>query len=175
MKRRGVTRQNTCVVGALLASMLYLGCSVTYSFSGASISPDSRTVSVSTFQNIAPLINPQLASALSEKLRERLQAQTPLSPVEYSGDLHFEGEITGYGVVPTAIQSNETAAQNRLTVVVAVRFTNAQDPTADFEKSFTAYEDFPATQAFAQVEQSLCEAIMERLVDEIFNAAVANW
>ncbi len=161
---------------ALLAALGMLGgCSVKYSFSGASISPDTHTVSVIAFQNVAPLINPTLAASITDKLKERLQNQTRLDPVNQGGDLNFEGEITEYAVGPTAILGNETAAQNRFTIAVQVRFTDAQNPAANFERTFAVYEDFPSSEPFQQVEQQLAEAILDRLTEEIFNAALANW
>jgi len=94
---------------------------------------------------------------------------------EFGGDFTFEGEITGYSVAPTAIQGNETAAMNRLTVTVHVKFTNTLDDAASYDKNFSTYEDFSSLQQLTQVEGELTDRIVEKLVDDIFNAAVANW
>lgn len=158
--------------GALLCIS---GCSIRYSFTGASIPPGARSVSVANFPNVAPLVNATLATSFTEALKDRFSSQTRLAIQEYGGDFTFEGEITGYSVAPTAIQGNETAAMNRLTVTVHVKFTNNLDEKASYDRSFSAYEDFPSTQQLTQVEGELVPLLIEKLVDDVFNGAVANW
>lgn len=162
-------------VVVLCAVFVVDGCKMQYSFTGASIQPKARTVSVSNFPNVAPLVNPTLATTLVEALKDRFSSQTRLSVQEFGGDFTFEGEITGYSVAPTAIQGNETAAMNRLTVTVHVKFTNTLDDAASYDKNFSTYEDFSSLQQLTQVEGELTDRIVEKLVDDIFNAAVANW
>lgn len=175
----GRCKNNLCQ--ALLAMALGVvalctsGCSIRYSFTGASIPPDARTVSVANFPNVAPLVNATLATSFTEALKDRFSSQTRLGIQEYGGDFTFEGEITGYSVAPTAIQGNETAAMNRLTVTVHVKFTNNLDEKASYDKSFSAYEDFLSTQQLTQVEGELVPLLIEKLVDDVFNGAVANW
>jgi hypothetical protein len=152
-----------------------LSCGVKYSFTGASISPEVKTVSVAYFQNLAPLVNPTLSNTLSEELRNRFVSQTRLNVISAYGDLSFSGEIRDYRVQPVAIQGNEVAAQNRLTISVRVKFENSLDPTQNYDKTFSHYEDFSSSQQISQVEQELVGIIVEKLVEDIFNNAVANW
>jgi hypothetical protein len=159
---------------ALTLSLL-VSCSVKYSFTGASISPDVKTVSVDLFQNLAPLVNPTLSSLISENLRNKFISQTKLNVISAYGDLSFSGEIRNYNVQPVAIQGNETAAMNRLSISVRVKFENIIDPTKNFDKTFTHYADFDSRSQLAQVEQTLVAEIVEKLVEDIFNSAVANW
>lgn len=158
-----------------LCGILSTACSIKYSFTGASISPTTHTVSIGHFQNVAPIVNPTLASLVGEKLKERFITQTSLELVEQGGDFDFTGEITGYSVAPVTIQSNEQAAQNRLTIAIHVVFKNAQDEHGNYDQTFSQYEDFPSSQILAQVEAQLVETIADKLVEDIFNAAVANW
>lgn len=160
----------------MLAPVLLCGaCSVKYSFTGASISPEIKTVSIAPFPNIASLVNPTLAAAFTEALKEKFVTQTSLSLQNFGGDLDFAGEITTYDVAPVAIQGNETAALNRLTIAVHVKFVNLRDEKANFDKTFSAYEDYAATRPFSDAEGELVATIQEKLVEDIFNAAVANW
>lgn len=160
------------IVGIFL---LVVSCKINYSFTGASISPDVKTVSVEHFQNLAPLVNPILSNLLSEELRNKFITQTSLNVVPSFGHLNFSGEIRSYEVRPVAIQANEIAAQNRLTISVRVKFENSKDPTKNFDKTFSHYEDFSSSQQIAQVERQLVTLIVEKLVEDIFNGAVANW
>ncbi|MDR2813917.1 MAG: LPS assembly lipoprotein LptE [Prevotellaceae bacterium] len=155
---------------ALLAS-----CSIKYSFSGASISPDSKTFSVQFFPNMAPLVNPTLSSTFTEALKMKFLTSTRLSETDDAGDLAFEGEITGYAVTPQAITASEVAAQNRLTISVHIKFTNVQDPAQAFDKTFSQYEDYDSQRNLSDVEGELVDEIVKKLVEDIFNAAVANW
>jgi len=150
-------------------------CRVNYTFSGASIPAEAKTVSVQLFQNLASIVNPTLSSYLTEELKNRFVSQTRLAVVREFGDFAFSGQITQYNVAPIAIQGNEVAAQNRLTITVKVKFVNAIDPKQSFDKTFTQYENFTSTQSFTSVESSLVTTIVEKLVDDIFNAAAANW
>lgn len=175
MKTNGDIRFSFLALLLSIAVVCMQACSVRYSFTGASIPPEAKTVSVAPFPNVAPLVNSTLATSFTEALKDRFTSQTHLSIQEYGGDFTFEGEITGYSVAPTAIQGDETAAMNRLTVTVHVKFTNNLDEKASYDKSFSAYEDFPSTQQLTQVEGELVPLLIEKLVDDVFNGAVANW
>lgn len=162
-----------CVCLAFL--MLVFGCVGGYSFTGASIPADAKTISVANFPNYATTVYPQLSQLLSDGLRNTFQSQTSLVVTETGGDLDLSGEITTYTVQPTAITSNDQAAMNRLTVGVKVNFTNSKDPNTNFEQTFTRYKEFSAQLNFASVESSLVGEILEEIIDDIFNKAVVNW
>lgn len=150
------------------------GCGI-YSFSGASIPAEAKTVSVDYFPNHAQLVNPLLSDNLTTALRDAMNSQTTLDLIETGGDLAFEGEITDYKTTPVAITSGQTAAMNRLTVTVTVRFSNRIDETKDFESSFSRYEDYPSNQDLNSVQESLTATIIDQLVEDIFNKALVNW
>ncbi|MDX9770961.1 MAG: LPS assembly lipoprotein LptE [Tenuifilaceae bacterium] len=174
MKRKLNIIMVRIVLGVVMLTYIS-SCSMSYSFSGASISPDVKSVSVDHFQNLAPLVNPTLSNTLSEGLRNRFVSQTRLNVVPSYGDLSFSGEIRNYRVQPVAIQGNEVAAMNRLTIAVRVKFENAIDPSQNYDRTFTHFEDFDSRQQLVQVEQELVRLIVDKLVEDIFNSAVANW
>ena len=144
------------------------------SFSGASIPAEAKTISVAYFPNHAQLINPLLSDNLTNALRDAMTNQTTLDMVEEGGDLAFEGEITDYRTTPVAI-TGQTAAMNRLTITVKVRFTNRIDETKDFEQTFSRYEDYLSNQELNSVQEALTATIVEQLVEDIFNKALVNW
>ena len=158
----------------LVLAFVCHSCGV-YSFSGASIPAEAKTVSVDYFPNHAQLVNPLLSDNLTTALRDAMTNQTTLDMVETGGDLAFEGEITVYKTAPTAITSGQTAAMNRLTITVRVRFSNRIDDTKDFEQTFSRYEDYPSDQDLNSVQESLTATIVEQLVEDIFNKALVNW
>ena len=146
-----------------------------YSFSGASIPAEAKTVSVDYFPNHAQLVNPMLSNIFTNALRDAMTNQTTLDMVESGGDIAFEGEITDYKTMPVAITSGQTAAMNRLTITVNVRFCYRIDETKDFEQSFSRYEDYPSDQDLNAVQEALTTTITEQLVEDIFNKALVNW
>ena len=158
----------------ILISIAFIGCHV-YSFTGASISPDIKTVSIQLFPNRAPIVQPSLSNAFTEKLKDKFVSETSLSLVKDNGDLNFEGAITDYNTQPTAITGNDNASLNRLTITVSVKFTNTKDSKQDFETNFSRYADYASNQSLSAVEQTLITQINSQLVDDIFNKAVVNW
>ena len=163
----------------LILSFIFIsitGCKVNYSFTGASIPPEVKTISIQTFPNYAPLVQPLLSQAFTEALKDKFLAQTNLQLISRGGDLSFEGSITGYNVAPIAIQSGtDVAALTRLTITVNIKFTNAKNEKQNFESSFSRFLDFESSKSLATVEERLIREINEQLVQDIFNKAVVNW
>lgn len=150
------------------------GCKSGYSFQGGSIG-DAKTVSVKVFPNNAPLVQPTLSQAFTEALRDIFISQSKLKLANDNGDFHLEGAITGYSVAPVAITGNQSAALNRLTISVSVRFTNRLDETKSFDQSFSRFADWQSSIPLASVEQELISDINKQLVQDVFNKAVINW
>ena len=146
-----------------------------YSFTGTSIQPDVKSVTLNYFEYKALRVNPTLSNQLTEEVREKFRRMTRLEQVDVDGDIEIEGQITGYDVNATAVTAEEVAAQNRLTVTVKCVFNNRKYPEDNLDKSFSAYADFDATQSLEAVEGSICEEIIDKLCEDIFNATVAQW
>jgi hypothetical protein len=158
----------------LLGALLVASCGI-YSFTGTSIQPDVKTITIPFVEYRALRVNPSLAGDLTDALQEKFRKLTRLEQVDQDGDLELVVEVTGYDVKATAITADEMAAQNRLTVSVKITFTNRKYPEDDVSQSFSAYEDYDSTQPLDAVETGLCETIIEKLVEDIFNATVAQW
>ena len=157
-----------------LSALILVSCGI-YSFTGTSIQPDVKTITIPYVEYKALRVNPSLSNDLTEALKEKFRKLTTLEEVEEDGDLELVCEISGYDVKATAVTANEQASQNRLTVTVKVEFTNKKYPEDDVNKTFSSYEDFDAMQSLDAVEAGLCESIIEKIVEDIFNATVAQW
>ena len=162
-------------VNVVLVALLATSCRMSYSFTGASISPNVHTVTILNFPNNASLVVPTLSRTITEALKDYFTSQTNLVLVERNGDLLLDGSITQYSVVPVAIQGNETAAMNRLTIVLNVKFTNKKDPKQNWESSFSRYQDYSSSYNLSSVQDGLITGITNLLVQDIFNKAVVNW
>ncbi len=146
-----------------------------YSFTGASISPEIETISVDRFPNNAMTVEPTLSQKFTDALRDKFQRETNLTLLTKGGDLQIEGSITGYRTSPVAIQADETAAMNRLTISVNVVFTNTQDDSQSFTSSFSRYQDYSSSQNLNEVQETLIDIINEMLIQDIFDKSVVNW
>ena len=162
------------VVGLLLVMLLFVSCEIRYSFSGGQFS-GAKTFSVSYLKPQTALASPTYSQRLTENFKDVMLSQSPLSLSETNGDLQFEGSVTNYVVAPMAIQSNETASLTRLSITVKIKYTNTIEPDLNFEKSFTKFADFPATESLFSVEEDLWKQINDQLAQEIYNASVGNW
>ncbi|MDO6596163.1 LptE family protein [Oceanihabitans sp. 2_MG-2023] len=147
-----------------------------YSFTGASISSNIKTFQVNYFQNNAILVEPGLNRDFTIALQDLITNQTNLSLVNSNADLVYEGEIVEYRISPTTATSSNTAAQNRLTIGVNVRFYNKKNEEDDFEQRFSFYYDYGGSeQLVGTIKATAFEEIFERLTQDIFNASLAKW
>ena len=162
------------VICLFVLAVLFTACGF-YSFTGASIAAGVKTVAVQYFPNRAATIEPTLSQHFTEKLKDYFLAQTNLNLESDAADLNFSGSIVKYEVKPIAIQANEQAAQNRLTIAVKVKFENTKDDSKSFDQQFSRYADYDSSQNLADVETELIEQITAELVEDIFNKAVVNW
>lgn len=165
----------------LVFPVLFSSCGV-YSFTGASISPDIKTISIQNFYNESGNGPANLSQAFTERLKDYFQQNTNLTLVDADGDLQFEGSITGYSFAPIAAVASgnqntpDEAGQTRLTINVSVSYVNVQDDQFNFNRSFSFYDDFdPRRSTTTAEEPRLIDTIFERITFDIFNASVANW
>ena len=158
----------------IAAALILSSCGI-YSFSGTSIQPDVKTIHIPFVEYKALTVNPSLSNLLTEALKDKFRKLTRLEEVDVDADLELACEITGYDVRATAVTAQEVAAQNRLTVTVKAVFTNRKYPEEDVDKQFSAYADYDSTQSLESVQEGLCDEIIEKLCEDIFNATVAQW
>ncbi|HLV13800.1 MAG TPA: LptE family protein [Xanthomarina sp.] len=158
-----------------LISLTILGCGA-YSFTGASISSNIKTFQVNYFQNNAILVEPGLDRDFTNALADLLLNQTNLELVNSGADLVYEGEITEYRISPTTATANNTAAQNKLTITVNVRFYNRKNEEDDLEQRFSFFYDYAGDMNLVGAQKTAAiEEIFERLTQDIFNATLAKW
>ncbi|MCF6214136.1 MAG: LPS assembly lipoprotein LptE [Flavobacteriaceae bacterium] len=146
-----------------------------YSFTGGSTG-DAKTIQIDYFPNNAQLVEPRLSNEFTLALQDLFLRQTNLNLIKSNGDLQFEGEITQYRIEPMTATAQQTAAQNRLTISVRVRFFNKLKEADNFEQTFSFYYDFDANaQLTGSVVDEAFKVIFERITQDIFNASIAKW
>jgi len=99
----------------LLLGILFIAainaCKISYSFSGASISPEVKTVNVQYFPNRSDIINPTLSQDFTDALNDIIKGQTSLVFMSGMADVNFEGAIVEYRTSPLAITGDDRAAK----------------------------------------------------------------
>ena len=158
----------------ILLSISLTSCGI-YSFTGASIPTEAKTIWVDYFSNKAATVQPSLSQVFTERLKDMLLEQTNLSLSENESDLSFSGYISKYQIKPMAIKANETAGQNRLTIAVKVTYNNSLDSENNFEHTFSRYRDYDSSQNISDIENTLIEEITNELAEDVFNKAFVNW
>ena len=158
-----------------MITSVFSACKIKYSLNGASVPIEAKTISVGFFTNNTTLGSPSISQKFTEKLRDVVSTQTNLSLMKQNGDLKFEGTIVDYNVAPVAIQSNDQAASNRLTVTVNVKYYNKFDETKNFDQNFSRFADYPTTSSLSAQEDALLVEINRQLTEDIFNKAFNNW
>lgn len=153
-----------------------LGCVVSYKFNGASINYDViKTITINNFPNRAVYQWGPMEAMFNNALSDKYVSQTKLQQVNQGGDLILSGEITAYDQVNKSISSDGYSSMMQLKMVVKVKFENVKSPSEDFERQFSASREFDASQQLNDVQEELVAQMVDEIVEQIFNATVANW
>ncbi len=161
----------------LLLLIVTSGCGI-YSFTGTSISPDIKTISIQNFENSSGEGPANLTQIVTNNFKNFYRRNTNLTILQREGDLQLEGQIVSFTISPAAIQregNNDQAALNRLTLGVQVRFTNTKNPEQNFDQLFSISQDFQQNVDITQIPPASIDQMTERLVTDVFNKSVANW
>ncbi len=176
-------QHNPILTIAIVICSFFLGSCGIYSLSGISLNYETtKTISIQNFYNDVNLGPANLSQTFTNSLRDYFQQNTQLDLIEEQGDIQFEGSITGYRLTPVAPQAAQdengvdAAAQTRLTITVQVTYINTKDDTFNFEnKNFSFFDDFSNDESITSVEDGLIETINTQIIQDVFNASVANW
>ena len=161
---------------SVLFALLLVGCTVSYKFNGASINYDIiKSISIDNFPNRALYQWGPMEAMFNNALSDIYVNQTKLQQVNRNGDLHLSGEITAYDQVNKSISSDGYSSMMQLRMTVKVSFENAKVPAENFERQFSASREFDASQQLNDVQDELVNQMIKEIVEQIFNATVANW
>lgn len=159
----------------LITILLTLFLGSCYSFKGASLSPDLKTIQISNIKMEIAGGPTNLALETNEKIKEYFQRNTSLKLSTTNPDLLLEGTIVGYDLTPQAPTSDDKAGINRLTLRIQFRLSNRLDENKNFEQEFSFYQDFPQNQTLSQVEKSLIPKLLDQIILDLFNKMAGDW
>lgn len=156
--------------------LLAAACAVSYKFNGASIDYNTvKSITIESFSNRAAYQWSPMAPMFNESLSDIYVRQTKLKQVKSNGDLQISGEITGYDQTNKSISSDGYSSMVQLKMTVKVKFVNNTKHDDDFERPFSATREYDASQQLSAVQDELVQQMIDEIVDQIFNATVANW
>ncbi len=169
-----MTYKKTTILLSLL--MLLTACSVTYKFNGSSINYEKvKSISIDKFPIRSAYVWSPMESMFYNAITDEYAQKTKLEVLKRNGDLQLSGEIVEYSQTNKAIAADGFAAQTQLKVSVNVRFTNNSNHNEDFERRFSATAEYDSSQQLNAVQEELVQEMIDDIVDQIFNATVANW
>ena len=160
-----------------IASVLLMqGCTVSYKLNGASIDYNTiKTITVEAFTNRAAYQWAPMAPMFNTTLSDKYNHQTKLRQVKRDGDLVLSGEIVSYDQTNKSISADGYSSMVQLRMTVKVKFTNNKQHTDDFDKTFSANREYDSSQQLSAVQEELVQQMIDDIVDQVFNATVANW
>lgn len=156
---------------------LLAACSISYKFNGASINYDKvKTISFENFPNrSAAFVWGPMESMFNTALQDIYMQQTRLKQTRQGGDLELSGEITNYDAYNKGVGADGYSTMAELRMTVNVRFVNNTNHAEDFEQQFSASREYDSSQQLSSVQEGLVNEMIDEIVDQIFNATVANW
>lgn len=160
----------------MLCILTLTACSISYKFTGTSIDyTKTKTISLDKFPIRANYVWSPMESMFYNSISDVYAQKTKLKVLKRGGDLHLSGEIVEYSQTNKSISSDGYSAQVQLKISVNVRFVNNTKHDEDFEKRFSATAEYDSSQQLAAVQEQLVQEMIDDIVDQIFNATVANW
>ncbi len=164
------------VMVALASVLLMQGCTVSYKLNGASIDYNTiKTITLETFSNRAAYQWAPMAPMFNNTLSDRYNSQTKLRQVKRDGDLVISGEIVSYDQTNKSISADGYSSMVQLKMTVKVKFTNNKQHNDDFDQTFSANREYDSSQQLSAVQEELVQQMIDDIVDQVFNATVANW
>ncbi len=151
-------------------------CSISYKFNGASINYDKvKTITIETFPIKSAYVYAPLGTVFNDQLQTIYMTQTRLQLVPRNGDLNISGEIVGYDQLNQAVKADGYSSETQLKVTVNVRFVNNTNHAEDFERQFSAFRNYDSSLPLSTVQDGLIDEMVKEIIEQIFNATVANW
>lgn len=150
-------------------------CRISFNTSGGNVDTSLSTLFVDKFSNEAAIVVPYLAQELTQQIQDRFLSQSRLSLTSGAADVALSGAVTVYTVLPKAIQGENRAAQNRLSISVRVKYENNVNPNESWEQTFSGYSDFDANLDFSRIEREQINLVLEQITQDIFSRSIGKW
>lgn len=166
------------VIGLLLLFSSCWPSSVSFMDKG-SMPEEWKTFTLKTLENNAPNTPLSYPAQLSEEVKDGIQNNTRLLIIDVSksndSTVDIEGVINSYNVTPIALQDNDNAAQNRLTISVNFNIYYKLPEPGEMKMTSTRFVDYDSNEDLGSIEARLLEEINTQIVQDVINKLLSNW
>jgi hypothetical protein len=131
-------------------------------------------VNVKFIENRARYVNPQFTPRLTDRLRQKITAQTRLTQTNSDqADWEISSFVTDYSFTTSGI-SDQQAVQNRLSVSVHISVYDRKAEETKEHDIMRSFE-FKGNLSLEQAQNQLMDEMVKTISDEIFNKLFSNW
>ena len=163
--------------------LIFSSCGTKINYSMTGVSVDAQSISITEFYNNADLGPANMGQTFTNELKNYFIQNSSIPVVAEEGELQLEGEIVDLRLTPVAPVNSgagdntiATATSTRMTITVRATFVNTKDESMSFKnKTFSFFKDFPSESNLTDVEEQYTREIFTRIINDIFNASIANW
>lgn len=111
----------------------------------------------------------------AEVLRRIIREQSKLNINTQEPDIAFLGTISAYNTIPVAPREGNTTSLNRLEIGITIEYINYQNEDDNWKKPYSAFQDYDSNADFGALEDDLTDAILDDIMERVFNDAFTNW
>lgn len=150
-------------------------CSSCYSFKGTSIPQGVKTYYIPDVSLVDLSAPPETPIDFREKLRGKIRRQSNLNWTDTDPQVEFICTISRFDVLTASAGADAIVEQNTLKITVNVEYVTNYDEEEGWEKSFTETYNFDANEDLSQVQNQYIDNIFDRITEQIFLQAFAQW
>mgnify|MGYP001050692125 CR=1 FL=1 len=148
------------------------------SFQDGSVPPEWKRFVIQTLESSAANAPISYAPELTEELKDAIQNRVGLKLVESEADdpqLIITGTVRDYNVAPLAVQGDDVAAKNRLTVKAYFEVFISAPEEDLMEINASRFVDFDANTDVGSIQAQLFAEINEQVIQDVLNKLLSNW
>ena len=171
-------KRHYIILGLAIACIIVpTACTISYGLTpkGGIDYSKVKTVSFDKFPIRSAYVWAPMEAMFYNEMVDQFSSKTKLKVQKRNGDLDLQGEIVEYSQTNKSVAADGYSAQTQLKMTVNVRYTNNSNHKEDFEQRFSATTVYDSSQSLSSVQEDLVQEMIEDIVDQIFNATIANW
>ena len=148
------------------------------SFRDGSVPDEWKRFMIETLESDAANAPLSYAPQLTEELKDAIQNRVGLKLVGAESDdpqIIITGKVQNYDVAPVAVQGDDVAAKNRLTVTAFFEIFITQPDEDVMEVRANRFVDFDSNVDVGTVQNQLFDEINEQIIQDVLNKLLSNW
>lgn len=153
------------------AAIVWSAC---YSFTGGSVPPHLKTISIATVFDRSSFGQPIWREVATQLLIERFRNDNTLQLVDRSGDAELRATITAISEEPVTLRAGEIERERKIRVTVEAEYVDHVKQRSIWRRAFTSEQFFPIAQAATARDQAIRTAL-EQIAGDILLAVISDW